>query len=274
MAAAPFEWSGFYIGINGGYGAGVTDLSTPEGASTTTRACDAGVFGIIPLYEVPAGTVFSSPETGNQRYPAGIVGTLDLVNNGAGLYIPQQQGAWDFTATGAPVAPDECIFHTAYALGPGGNYFGGRPGVPLFPLAPPFPAGFVPQDSAGTIVTTVTPGPGPSSGLLQLGGLVGGMQAGYNHIFKDRFLVGVETDLALANISGMGTLGAGTASATVNWFGSARTVIGVVKDAVLFYLTAGGAVSGMTVSTTTGATTESASTCCSGGPQAVASNMP
>src|SRR5262245_54616993 len=112
MAATAFEWSGFYVGINGGYGAGVVDASTPGGAGTTTRGCQTTTLGVLPLYMVPAGTDFSSPETGNQSYPASIVTTLDLQPDGNGLFVPQQQGAWDFTGTGAPVAADECIFHT------------------------------------------------------------------------------------------------------------------------------------------------------------------
>ena len=62
--------------------------------------------------------------------------------------------------------------------------------------------------------------------------------------------------MAVAGIDGTGTFGPGTASASVDWFGSVRTRVGIAKDRVLFFLTAGLAVSGVTVSTGTASATD------------------
>lgn len=253
-AGASASWSGFYVGVQAGYGAGKSGLTIPGAGGTSTQACDAGSLGIIPLYDAPAGSVFDSVATGNQMYPSSIVGQLGLANNGSGLYIPGNQGAFDFRGTGAPVANDECIYHGAYALGSDGNYYGGRQGTPIFPLAG-FPTDFVPSDGNGTIVTTTTPGTGDANVSVHTKGFVGGLQAGYNHLMANGFMIGAEGDLLLSAADGSEAIGTGTVSAKMQWLGSARLRTGVARDAWLFFATAGGAVSGTKVSYSEGGAT-------------------
>lgn len=259
--AAAMRWSGFYAGVQAGYGAGTTDLTLPGGAGTSVEACDAGSMGIIPLYTAPAGSVFDSPETGNQRYPAAIAALLDLVfDNSIDLYVPQRQAAFDFRGLTPFVANDECIIHGAYALGLSGNYFGGRSGTPPFPPLPPeFPTNFVPSDGSGTIVTTVLPGGADANVWPRTSGITGGVQAGYNFVTDSGLLIGIEGDWSLATIGGSAALGTGSLAADIDWLGSLRARIGLATDTALFYLTGGGAVSGITVTYSTGATTGSGS---------------
>ncbi|TPM26463.1 outer membrane beta-barrel protein [Mesorhizobium sp. B2-3-4] len=251
-AGGSASWSGFYVGVQAGYGAGKSGLSIPGAGGTTTEACDAGSFGIVPLYDAPAGSVFGSAATNNQEYPDSIVGQLGLVNNGSGLYIPTNQGAYDFRGTGAPVANDECIYHSVYALGPNGDYYGGRQGNPSPITYPGFPSDFVPSDGNGTIVTTTTPGGGDADVSVRTRGFIGGLQAGYNHLMANGFLIGAEADLLLSAADGNEAVGAGTVTADMQWLGSARLRAGFARDAWLFFATAGGAVSGTRVSYSAG----------------------
>ena len=83
----------------------------------------------------------------------------------------------------------------------------------------------------------------------QFGPLVGGVQFGFNHIFAEHFLAGVETD---ASFPGEMQSGQGITSTfagiyriedKVEAFGTARARVGVASDAWLLYATGGLAVS-------------------------------
>lgn len=235
-------WSGLYVGVQAGYGFGNSDLTMPGLGGTSTEACDAGSLGIIPLYDAPPGSVFDTPETGNQSYPTSISAPLGLVLDPSGLYVPTNQGAFDFRGTGAPVANDECIYHGAYAVGPNGDYFGGREGIPVFPVAG-FPDNFVPSDGNGTIVTISSPGTADATASLEMDGFTGGLEAGYNYLTENGLMIGATGDLSFAAIDGGTAVGAGQLTAELQWFGSLRARAGLARDAWLFYATAGGAVS-------------------------------
>ena len=83
----------------------------------------------------------------------------------------------------------------------------------------------------------------------QFGPLVGGVQFGFNHIFADRFLVGVETDASFPDDMRSGQnvysafAGIYRLEDKVEAFGTARARVGVASDAWLLYATGGLAVS-------------------------------
>ncbi len=245
----PASWSGFYIGVHGGYGAGKSDLTVPGAGSTSQEMCRTNSFGDIPLLDAPAGSVFQSALSNNQRYPALIASILGLEPiSGSTLFSPTTQTAWDFRGQTPFVADDECIFHTAYALS-GGNYYGGRqdPAGPLFPIAG-LPPDFVPQDSSGTIVTTTTPGTGDAELDTDLSGFLGGVQAGWNHQLNDSIVIGLEGDFAIASIDGDNDVGGGTVTTDIDWLSSFRARLGVTRNNWLLFVTGGAAIAGTSVS--------------------------
>jgi outer membrane immunogenic protein len=63
---APFSWTGFYVGINGGYGWGNVDVSTPGGTTTTSSNQTGWLIG---------GTAGYNLQTGNWVW--GLEGDLD-----------------------------------------------------------------------------------------------------------------------------------------------------------------------------------------------------
>lgn len=83
---------------------------------------------------------------------------------------------------------------------------------------------------------------GPASHGIDADGMFGGVQVGFNRRMGN-FFVGLEADLQTADISGSSTTsGAGftyAASASVDWFGTARVRGGYATDAMLIYATGG-----------------------------------
>jgi outer membrane immunogenic protein len=63
---APFSWTGFYVGINGGYGWGNVDVTTPAGTTTTSSNQTGWLIG---------GTAGYNLQTGNWVW--GLEGDLD-----------------------------------------------------------------------------------------------------------------------------------------------------------------------------------------------------
>ena len=101
-----------------------------------------------------------------------------------------------------------------------------------------------------------------SSFSISQAGILGGGQIGYNYLYKDRYLVGFETDFQGSGISGSGsqysivsdelyylntveaskrdTIGGGAVSAGVNWFGTVRGRLGyLITPNFLAYGTGG-----------------------------------
>jgi outer membrane immunogenic protein len=234
------NWSGFYIGLHGGYGHGQSDATIPGAGGTTQEFCRTNAFGDLPLVDAPAGSVFDSALTGNQSYPGIVSSILGLAPiSGSSLLAPTSQTAWDFRGQTPFVTDDECIFHTAYAEN-AGTYYGGRQGVPSFPIAG-LPTDFVPQDSSGTIVTTTTPGTSDVDVSTDLSGFIGGVQAGWNNQFGPNTLFGVEGDFALSGVDGDTNVGAGSAETDLDWLGSLRARLGFASGNVFIYATGGAA---------------------------------
>jgi outer membrane immunogenic protein len=97
----------------------------------------------------------------------------------------------------------------------------------------------------------------PPAASFNLGGALGGLQAGYNWLLNRGILVGVETDLDWAGIRGTGTsnfvFGAFppapsnfVASQRIDWFGTIRGRLGYFPmDRLLAYATGGFAYGGI-----------------------------
>jgi outer membrane immunogenic protein len=83
---------------------------------------------------------------------------------------------------------------------------------------------------------------GPAGYGIDADGMFGGVQVGFNRRIGN-FFVGLEADLQTADISGSTRLGsksfAYSASASMDWFGTARARAGFATDAVLVYATGG-----------------------------------
>lgn len=79
-------------------------------------------------------------------------------------------------------------------------------------------------------------------------GPFGGIQAGFNHRIGN-FFVGLEADLQTADFSGSTKVSSGsstyTASASLDWFATARARAGFATNAMLVYVTGGVAFGGM-----------------------------
>jgi outer membrane immunogenic protein len=112
-----------------------------------------------------------------------------------------------------------------------------------------------------------------SSFSISQAGVLGGGQIGYNYLYKDRYLVGIETDFQGSGISGSGsqysivsdelyyintveaskrdTIGGGAVSAGVDWFGTVRGRLGyLITPSLLAYGTGGLTYGGVHASVT------------------------
>lgn len=246
-AWADQDWSGFYAGIQAGYGSGRSGLTIPGGGGTSTTACRTSAYGDIPLVTAPAGSQFDSELTGNQLYPASVASLLGLEQiSESALYAPTTQTAFDFRGQTPYVADDECIFHRAYAFYEG-SYYGGAQDKSGFKM-PELPIDFRPSDLSGTIVTTVTPGAGDAVASARLSGLLGGVHAGWNHVAAQGVVLGAEADFMLSAIDGGQGVGVGSAATDIGWIGTLRARLGVARDRWLLYTTGGGALAGTKVS--------------------------
>ena len=86
------------------------------------------------------------------------------------------------------------------------------------------------------------------------GGFLGGLHAGYNWQVNRNLVVGVESDIELADITGSGISSLGNAHHTsIDWLGSVRGRIGFAADSTLFYLTGGLAYGGVSIDRSAGA---------------------
>jgi len=87
-----------------------------------------------------------------------------------------------------------------------------------------------------------------ANGSFDADGLFGGVQAGFNYRIGN-FFVGVEADLQTADLSGSMNVKSGplayTASADIDWFGTARARAGFASNAILLYVTGGFAFGGV-----------------------------
>jgi outer membrane immunogenic protein len=89
---------------------------------------------------------------------------------------------------------------------------------------------------------------GPDSYGIDANGMFGGVQAGFNRRIGN-FFFGLEGDLQTAGISGSSSISAGgytfVASASVDWFATARVRGGFASDTMLVYATGGLALAGL-----------------------------
>jgi outer membrane immunogenic protein len=76
---------------------------------------------------------------------------------------------------------------------------------------------------------------------VNVGGIAGGGQIGYNYMFSPNFLAGVEADISGANINGSVTSNSGAVQHSFNTdlFGTARGRLGLAYNNWLFYGTGG-----------------------------------
>lgn len=88
----------------------------------------------------------------------------------------------------------------------------------------------------------------PDDAAIDISGGLLGVTAGVN-VQMDQFVLGVEGDLAWANVTGQTLLGGGGDlwQTDVNWLGSLRGRLGFAADSVLIYATAGVAAGGVHV---------------------------
>lgn len=96
---------------------------------------------------------------------------------------------------------------------------------------------------------SVSGGPGTAlSHSLDPSGPFAGIQGGFNHRIGN-FFVGLEADLQTADISGSTKISSGpltyAASASLDWFATARVRAGFATNAMLVYVTGGVAFGGM-----------------------------
>lgn len=98
--------------------------------------------------------------------------------------------------------------------------------------------------------TRVTPSALIPTTDLSTSGWLLGVTAGVNQQY-DTFVLGLEGDVAWANIGGTTALGAVTGTSTTNWVGTLRGRAGVAVDMALLYVTGGLAVGGVSTSTDT-----------------------
>ncbi|RUT32695.1 porin family protein [Arsenicitalea aurantiaca] len=136
----------------------------------------------------------------------------------ADLYVPIEQPYVPEVAAAAP-------------LGWTGAYVGVHAGY-----------GWGQFDLAGDDETTFfTPGDSDVDGWLA------GVQAGYN-VNLDGVVLGIEGDIAWADLNGSATIGTGddavTVSSNIDWIGTIRGRVGFAADAFLLYGTAGVAFAG------------------------------
>ena len=105
---------------------------------------------------------------------------------------------------------------------------------------------------AGGSVTVLDQGGNPISGpdsySIDADGMFGGVQVGFNRRIGN-FFFGLEGDLQTAGISGSSSTSAGgftlVASASVDWFATARVRGGFASDTMLVYATGGFALAGV-----------------------------
>jgi outer membrane immunogenic protein len=95
---------------------------------------------------------------------------------------------------------------------------------------------------------TVSGGGGTLNHSVEASGPFGGIQAGFNRRIGN-FFVGLEADLQAADFSGSSKFSTGpltyTASASLDWFATARARAGFATNAMLVYVTGGMAFGGM-----------------------------
>lgn len=127
-----------------------------------------------------------------------------------------------------------------------GFYVGGNVGYGWGNLSvsesPGDPLTALPEAGGQTLVDT-------ASTSFDTNGLFGGVQAGYNRQFNEKWVAGVETDFDGANIKGTGSapltmttlpIDTLTASQKVAWFGTARARVGYLPaNSLMIYATGG-----------------------------------
>ena len=116
------------------------------------------------------------------------------------------------------------------------------PATPASPWTGPY-AGVNAGGGFGTVKDpTVT----PVTGDIKTGGVLGGLQVGYNYQV-DSFVLGVEADYALAHLKGdvsasapaFGLTGTATAESSLDSFGTVRVRGGVAMNSALLFATGG-----------------------------------
>jgi high affinity Mn2+ porin len=95
--------------------------------------------------------------------------------------------------------------------------------------------------------------PGATPGANTFGGLIGGVQLGYNVVLPSRILLGLETDLTFANVTESNAIVATAPTARSNvteqydYSGTVRARLGYVRDSWMIYATGGYAFAGTRV---------------------------
>lgn len=160
MMPALYDWSGFYVGVNGGWGTSnrcwdqLTPVAATEGCHNTTGGFAGGQFGY--RWQTPSNWVWGFEAQGDW---ADLHGSNTSLVTGAtnhshidtfGLFTGQVGYAWNtvlfyFKGGGALIADrnDILVSGTAVATSPGDNRWGGTVGAGVeFSFAPNWSAAF------------------------------------------------------------------------------------------------------------------------------------
>jgi outer membrane immunogenic protein len=151
--------------------------------------------------------------------------------------------AADMPVKAPPAPPSPVSSWTGFYVGANGGYGWRNVGASESPTDPltqfPEPGGQTLVNSASTSLDTK--------------GWFGGVQAGYNWQFNDRWVAGLETDIDGANIKGSGSanvfmialpIDTLTASQKVDWFGTTRARLGYLPANNLMIFATGGVAYG------------------------------
>ena len=112
--------------------------------------------------------------------------------------------------------------------------------------ASPWTGAYAGLNAGGGFGTVKDPTVTPVTGDIKTGGVLGGLQVGYNHQV-DSFVLGVEADYALAHLKGdisasapaFGLTGTATAESNLDSFGTVRVRGGVAMNSALLFATGG-----------------------------------
>jgi outer membrane immunogenic protein len=147
--------------------------------------------------------------------------------------------AADMAVKAAPMPMAAPFSWTGFYVGGNVGYGWGDRGASVVAPDAASVAFFGPAIAAGALPTFYKPNPG---------GVIGGVQAGYNWQFN-RAVVGIEADFQGSDVNGTRTINTagipgfvpitGIASERLDWFGTVRGRLGYAANTALFYVTGG-----------------------------------
>ena len=114
------------------------------------------------------------------------------------------------------------------------------------PAASPWTGAYVGVNAGGGFGRATDPTVTPVTGAIESGGVLGGVQVGYNQQVGG-FVLGLEADYALAHVKGdvsasppaFGLTGTATAQSKLDSFGTVRARAGVAMNSALLFATGG-----------------------------------